>query len=69
MAVERHCFLTPQELQKCRDAFIFFDKDRSGKIDVWELQVTLESLGQDLAEEELEKMMNEVHVDKSGSIG
>lgn len=33
--------LTQEEIDGCRDAFLAFDKDRSGNIDVWELrQVT-----------------------------
>lgn len=30
--------LTQEEIDGCRDAFLAFDKDRSGNIDVWELR-------------------------------
>ena len=30
--------LTQDEIDGCRDAFLAFDKDRSGTIDVWELR-------------------------------
>ena len=34
--------LTQDEIDGCRDAFLAFDKDRSGTIDVWELRQVLE---------------------------
>lgn len=34
--------LTQEEIDGCRDAFLAFDKDRSGTIDVWELRAVLE---------------------------
>lgn len=34
--------LTQEEIDGCRDAFLAFDKDRSGTIDVWELRQVLE---------------------------
>ena len=30
--------LTQEEIDGCREAFLAFDKDRSGTIDVWELR-------------------------------
>ena len=30
--------LTQDEIDSCKDAFLAFDKDRSGTIDVWELR-------------------------------
>ena len=44
----------------CRDAFLAFDKDRSGTIDVWELRQVLEAMGQKPTEEELFQMISEV---------
>ena len=38
--------LTQDEIDGCRDAFLAFDKDRSGTIDVWELRQVLEAMGQ-----------------------
>ena len=34
--------LTQEEIDGCKDAFLAFDKDRSGSIDVWELRQVLE---------------------------
>lgn len=36
--------LTQEEIDGCRDAFLAFDKDRSGNIDVWELRQVSDSL-------------------------
>ena len=38
--------LSQEEIDGCRDAFLAFDKDRSGTIDVWELRQVLEAMGQ-----------------------
>ena len=35
--------LTQEEIDSCRDAFLQYDKDRSGSIDQWELKEVLES--------------------------
>ena len=61
---------TPHELPPvgCRDAFLAFDKDRSGTIDVWELRQVLEAMGQKPTEEELFQMISEVDENMSGSI-
>lgn len=61
--------LAQEELDACRDAFIMFDKDRSGQIDVWELKLVLESMGQKPTDEEVFEMVAEVDDNKSGAIG
>ena len=45
--------LTQEEIDACREAFLAFDKDRSGTIDVWELRQVLEAMGQAPTEDEL----------------
>jgi Ca2+-binding EF-hand superfamily protein len=60
--------LTQEEIDGCRDAFLAFDKDRSGTIDVWELRQVLEAMGQKPTEEELFQMISEVDDNMSGSI-
>lgn len=45
--------LTQEEIDQCREAFLAFDKDRSGTIDVWELRQVLEAMGKCPTEEEL----------------
>jgi len=61
--------LSQEEIEACRDAFMVFDKDRSGSIDVWELRLVLETMGQKPTEEELFQMVSEVDDNKSGTIG
>jgi Ca2+-binding EF-hand superfamily protein len=60
--------LTQDDIDGCRDAFLAFDKDRSGTIDVWELRQVLEAMGQKPTEEELFQMISEVDDNMSGSI-
>ena len=45
--------LSQEEIDGCREAFLAFDKDRSGTIDVWELRQVLEAMGQAPSEDEL----------------
>lgn len=60
--------LTQEEIDACRHAFLAFDKDRSGTIDVWELRQVLEAMGQAPTEDELFQMISEVDENMSGSI-
>lgn len=60
--------LTQEEIDACREAFLAFDKDRSGTIDVWELRQVLEAMGQAPTEDELFQMISEVDDNMSGSI-
>ena len=60
--------LTQEEIDGCRDAFLAFDKDRSGTIDQWELRQVLEAMGQKPTDEELFQMISEVDDDCSGAI-
>lgn len=45
--------LSQEDVDRCREAFLAFDKDRSGTIDVWELRQVLEAMGQAPTEDEL----------------
>ena len=45
--------LSQEDIDSCREAFLAFDKDRSGTIDVWELRQVLEAMGQAPTEDEL----------------
>ncbi|CAE7398985.1 unnamed protein product [Symbiodinium sp. KB8] len=60
--------LTQDEIDGCRDAFLAYDKDHSGSIEVWELKEVLEAMGQHPTEEELFQMISEVDENASGSI-
>lgn len=60
--------LSQEDIDGCRQAFMAFDKDRSGTIDVWELRQVLEAMGQAPTEDELFQMISEVDDNMSGSI-
>jgi Ca2+-binding EF-hand superfamily protein len=60
--------LSQEEIDGCREAFLAFDKDRSGTIDIWELRQVLEAMGQKPTEEELFQMISEVDENMSGAI-
>jgi calmodulin len=60
--------LTQEEIDGCREAFLLFDKDRSGSIDVWELKQVLNAMGQKPSEEELFQMISEIDENMTGSI-
>jgi calmodulin len=60
--------LSQEDIDNCREAFIAFDKDRSGTIDVWELRQVLEAMGQAPTEDELFQVISEVDENMSGSI-
>ena len=54
--------------RELKDAFNVFDSDGSGTISRSELKKLMKSLGQNLADGELDAMMDEVDTDKSGEI-
>ena len=60
--------LSQEDIDNCREAFLAFDKDRSGTIDVWELRQVLEAMGQAPTEDELFHVISEVDENMSGSI-
>jgi Ca2+-binding EF-hand superfamily protein len=60
--------LSQEEIDGCREAFLAFDKDRCGTIDVWELRQVLEAMGQKPTEEELFQMISEVDENMTGNI-
>ena len=45
-----------------------FDRDGDGTIDIDELSTVMLSLGQELNDRELQKMMNEMDLDGTGSV-
>eukprot|EP00996_Jenningsia_fusiforme_P003924 NODE_4723_length_771_cov_40.364266_g4379_i0.p1 GENE.NODE_4723_length_771_cov_40.364266_g4379_i0~~NODE_4723_length_771_cov_40.364266_g4379_i0.p1 ORF type:complete len:210 (+),score=73.42 NODE_4723_length_771_cov_40.364266_g4379_i0:87-632(+) len=60
--------LTQEEIEDFRQVFTLFDKDRSGTIDVKELNTAMHSLGMKPTEAEVASMIAEVDVDGSGEI-
>ncbi|OAP57329.1 hypothetical protein AYL99_08067 [Fonsecaea erecta] len=63
-----HKHLSDEEIQAYKDVFALFDKDSSGTITAQELGEIMKSLGQNPSDSELQDMINEVDVDRSGSI-
>mmetsp|Transcript_1472 Transcript_1472/g.2108 ORF Transcript_1472/g.2108 Transcript_1472/m.2108 type:complete len:156 (+) Transcript_1472:237-704(+) len=60
--------LSNDEIDSCREAFMKFDKDNSGTIDLAELKETLSAMGQKPTDEELFLMISQVDDDGSGEI-
>jgi len=60
--------LTTQQRKEVERAFKTFDTDGSGNVDAFELKLAMRALGMKMSEEEIEVIMDEVDVDKSGEI-
>lgn len=60
--------LTEEQVAEFKEAFQIFDKNGDGSITVKELGTVMRSLGQNPSDEEIQKMINEVDEDKSGTI-
>lgn len=60
--------LTEEQIAEFKEAFQIFDKNGDGSITVKELGTVMRSLGQNPSDEEIQKMINEVDEDKSGTI-
>ena len=60
--------LSEEQLDEVREAFGLFDADASGEIDVRELKAAMRSLGFEVKNEELKKMVADVDTDGSGMI-
>jgi Ca2+-binding EF-hand superfamily protein len=68
MSVSYSKILNAEEIEACRDAFLQFDADHSGTIDVWELKEVLVAMGQNPTEDEIINMISEVDDNDSNSI-
>ena len=53
--------LTPDEEEKCSQAFTAFDKDGSEDIDIDELRIVLKMMGIAVTESKLQRMMTEAN--------
>ncbi|KAG0492728.1 hypothetical protein HPP92_006126 [Vanilla planifolia] len=60
--------LTEEQISEFRETFSLFDMDGNGCITVDELATIMQSLGQNLTEEELKSMINEVDDNRNGTI-
>lgn len=59
---------TQEEQERCRESFLYYDKDRSGTIDQYELRNALQTYGIKVTEEELFSMISEVDQNSNGVI-
>lgn len=57
--------LTAEEIKQCKVFFKTFDRDANGSVDVWELRLALEALGQNPTDVWLHEMIREL--DSSGN--
>jgi len=60
--------LNEEEIEMCKKAFHMYDKNGSGTIDVKELRMAMESLGQHPTDEDLYLMISQVDEDGSNEI-
>jgi len=60
--------LTEKEAQEMREAFSLFDKDGNGTISLNELGSVMRALGQNPTQKELEQIMKNADVSKSGNL-
>lgn len=60
--------LTEEEVLMCRKAFLNFDKDRSGTIDIDELKILLQDMRLKQTEEDLAIMVSHVDENNTGEI-
>jgi len=60
--------LTEKDLKEIQDAFNLFDKDKSGTIDMSELNLAMESLGVQNKDVNLMRAMADGDTNKSGGI-
>jgi len=59
---------TEDQIAEFKEAYEIFDKDGDGSISTKELGTVMRSLGQILTEDTLNQMIEEVDIDKSGTI-
>merc|ERR1711879_161241 len=60
--------LTTEQISELRETFVLFDKDGDGAITTAELGTVMKSLGQTPTDMEVKEMVDEVDVDKNGTI-
>merc|ERR1712086_695646 len=60
--------LSDEQMEEIREAFGLFDGDASGSIDVRELKAAMRSLGFEVKNEELKKMVSDIDGDGNGTI-
>ena len=68
MPAENRVVFTTEEQERCREAFMRYDRDRNGTIDAWELKAALESFGSKATDEEVFLMIAEVDMNANGVV-
>lgn len=61
-------WLTQEQIEEINNAFLLFDKDKSGSIDIYELKDALKALGIFLKRDQIKELMTKVDKDGSGAI-
>lgn len=60
--------LTAEEKEELREVFELFDPSGTGKIETTEIRNIMKSLGQNLADEELQGLIDEIDTDGTGQL-
>lgn len=66
--MEHKIFLTEDEIEQYKEAFLEYDKDGSGNISIKELGTVMRSLGENPTEDELQTLINKFDEDGNGEI-
>jgi len=69
IARKLHSGVSAEQLAEFKEAFDFFDKDKSGSLNHLEFKGCLKSLGQEPSEDELKATCEELDTNNNGSIG
>merc|ERR1712166_642631 len=65
---KKNAGLSDEQIEEIREAFVLFDADNSGAIDVRELKAAMRALGFEVKKEELKKMISDIDNDGNGDI-
>lgn len=60
--------LSAEQIKDFQEAFKYFDKDKDGKLNKLDFKATCNSLGEDIPEQELDRVFANYDTDKDGSI-
>jgi Ca2+-binding EF-hand superfamily protein len=61
--------LTQEELKSCRVFFNNFDRNRTGTINGWELQIALEAMNANPSEEQIQTILQQLGAEANGTLG
>ena len=60
--------LTSSQIKELQETFVYFDKDKDGRISSKELGLVMQSLGQNPTDSEIRDIINEVDADRNGQL-